>query len=61
MGDIFFGAVLSGITSPFSTLAKSSAAHGRFDSLLKMNFYKCPGYDTKQSDGEASEMLKLWE
>ena len=21
---------------------------------------KCPGYDTKQSDGEASVMLELW-
>ena len=31
MGGSFFGAVLSEITSPFSTLAKSSAARGRFD------------------------------
>ena len=22
--------------------------------------YKCPGYDSKQSDGEATVMLELW-
>ena len=30
---------MSGIISPFATLAKSSAARGRFDSLLEINFY----------------------
>ena len=25
------------------------------------SFNKCPGYDTKQSDGEVSVMLELWE
>ena len=35
----FFGAILSRITSPFSTRAKSTAACGQFDSLLKTNFY----------------------
>ena len=27
----------------------------------KTSTNECPGYDTKQSDGEASVMLELWE
>ena len=28
---------------------------------IKINIYINPGYDTKQSDGEAPVMLELWE
>ena len=34
-----FGAILFGITSPFSTLAKSSTARGWFDFFLEISFY----------------------
>ena len=37
---LLFGAILSGITSPFSTLAKLSAARGRLDFFfLEIHFY----------------------
>ena len=36
---VAFDAVLSGIPSPFSTLAKSSAARGQLDFFLEINLY----------------------
>ena len=44
------------MTFPFSTLVKSSAARGRFNSLLEINFYrethqaKCCKYNNKDKD-----------
>ena len=44
-------------------MAQSAEGVGYIDNLFaksKISPNKCPGYDIKQSDGEAPVMLELW-
>ena len=54
---------LSAMEEDSTCLAQSAGAVEYIDSISALVLdapNKCPGYDTEQSDGEASVMLELW-